>query len=275
MRNDFDAAAARTRCMRYRRRILDVSQTVSALHVAPAFSCMEIVDCIYNGLMRRNDDGTFCDTFLMSKGHGCMTQYAILEDLQILPKSALDTYCTKDGQLGAHPDYGTPGIAAATGSLGHGLSIALGMAIAERNRRSGNLLNTIFTVLSDGEVQEGSTWEAVMMAASLKVDNLIAVIDNNDFQSLGRTSETHPSFYPLVEKFESFGWEVIEIPGHDGDALFRAITGRAKGKPFMVVARTVKGRGVDYMENVPIWHYRAPNRDEYDRAIAALKEIDS
>jgi transketolase len=113
------------------------------------------------------------------------------------------------------------------------------------------------------------------MAASLKVDNLIAVIDNNDFQSLGRTSETHPSFYPLVEKFESFGWEVIEIPGHDGDALFRAITGRAKGKPFMVVARTVKGRGVDYMENVPIWHYRAPNRDEYDRAIAALKEIDS
>jgi transketolase len=270
-RNDFDGDAAQERCKRYRRRILDVSQTVSALHVAPAFSCMEIVDAVYQGLMRRAADGSFLDTFLLSKGHGCMAQYVILEDLGILPRQTLDTYCTANGLLGAHPDYGTPGIAAATGSLGHGLSMAVGMAIAERNRTHGGQPGIIYTALSDGEVQEGSTWEAILIASSLKIGNLVAIIDNNDFQSLGRTSETHPSFYPLADKFLSFGWEVVDIDGHDAPALVRAVMGRSGDRPFMAVARTVKGKGVSYMENVPIWHYRAPNPAEYQKAIAEIE----
>ncbi len=270
--NDFDAHAAHARCRKYRRRILDVSQTVSALHVAPAFSCMEIVDAIYNVLMRRNPEGSFQDTFLLSKGHGCMAQYALLEDLGILPREALDTYCTADGLLGAHPDYGVPGIAAATGSLGHGLSMAVGMAIAERNRaESGDRMPEVYAVLSDGEVQEGSTWEAVLMASSLKVGNLIAIIDNNDFQSLGRTSETHPSFYPLAQKFIAFGWEVAEVDGHDAGNLVAAVRERDGVRPFCVVARTVKGKGVSYMEHVPIWHYRAPNAEEYRKAIEEIE----
>ncbi|MBM3569692.1 MAG: transketolase [Alphaproteobacteria bacterium] len=276
--NDFDTTAARERCYRLRRRILDVSQHVSALHVAPAFSCMEIVDCIYHGLMRKDESGAYLDTFLMSKGHGCMTQYAILESHGTLPRSALDEYCTKDGLLGAHPDYGTPGIAASTGSLGHGLGMAVGMAVAERNaaKAKGRPVPTIYTVLSDGEVQEGSTWEAVMMASTLGVDNLVAVVDNNDFQSLGRTSETHPSFYPLVEKFQAFGWETVEVNGHDAGAVFRAVTARkGAGKPFMTVAKTVKGRGVKYMESVPIWHYRAPNPAEYKQALEILEKVQS
>ncbi len=272
----FDTALARKRCLRYRRRILDISQRVTALHMAPAFSCMEIVDCIYNGLMHRAPDGSFLDSFLLSKGHGCMTQYAILEDLGILPSAELDRYCTRDGLLGAHPDYGTPGIAAATGSLGHGLSMAVGMAIAERNLApQGRQPNRVFTVLSDGEIQEGSTWEAVLMASSLKINNLIAVIDNNDFQSLGRTSETHPSFYPLGLKFEAFGWEVAEANGHDAGAIYHAVTARKGERPFVLLAKTTKGRGVSYMENVPIWHYRAPNQDEYRQALDELKEISS
>ncbi len=272
--NAFDAATARRRCVRYRRRILDISQTVTALHIAPAFSCLEIVDCIYHGLMRKNANGSWHDTFLMSKGHGCMAQYAVLEDLGILPRTELDRYCTRDGLLGAHPDYGTPGIEASTGSLGHGLAMAVGMAIAERNRAGrGGDAGRIYAVLSDGEVQEGSTWEAVLMGSSLGLDNLIAVIDNNDFQSLGRTSETHPSFYPLAAKFEAFGWEAVELNGHDAHALFDAIVGRRGGRPFIVVAKTVKGRGVGYMENVPIWHYRAPNPDEYRRAVEELGEV--
>jgi len=267
----FDAAAARQRCLKFRRRILDVSQQVTALHIGGAFSCLEIVDVIYNGLMRR-ENGKSPDTFLMSKGHGCLAQYVTLESLGILTREDLDAYCTPGGKLGVHPDYGVPGIEASTGSLGHGLPMAVGMAYAEKIKGTGG---RVYTVLSDGEVQEGSTWEAVLMASSLGVTNLVAFIDYNDFQSLGRTSETHPTFYPLTDKFQSFGWDTAEINGHDAGALHQAAVSGSGKKPMMVVCRTVKGRGVSYMENVPIWHYRAPNKDEYAKAIAELREVSS
>jgi len=265
----FDAAVARARCKRYRRRILDLSQNVSALHIGGAFSCAELVDAIYNELMRKPVAGDRSrDTFLLSKGHGCMIQYVILEDLGIMPKGELEKYCTPEGRLGVHPDYGNPGIVASTGSLGHGLSMVVGMALAERGRRTDGI---IYTVLSDGELQEGSTWEAVLMASSLKLRNVVAFVDNNDFQSLGRTSETHPTLYPIVEKFRSFGWDAVEVDGHDISAIVAAVSQRLGDRPFMVIARTTKGKGVSYMENVPMWHYRAPNADEYKRAIAELE----
>jgi transketolase len=270
--NRFDVAASRRRCLAFRRRILDISQTVSALHIAPAFSCLETVDTIYHGLMRRQPDGTTPDSFIMSKGHGCMAQYVVLEELGILAASELAHYCKADGRLGAHPDYGTPGIEASTGSLGHGLSMAVGMAYAEKVRRTGGM---VYAVLSDGEVQEGSTWEAFMMGSTFGVDNLVAFIDNNDFQSLGRTSETHPSFYPLTDKFAAFGWETLEVKGHDAEAISEAVMARRGGKPMAVICKTVKGRGVSYMENVPIWHYRAPNKDEYRQALEELAEVAS
>jgi transketolase len=267
-RNSFDSADARARCLQYRKRILDVSQQVQALHIGSAYSCTEMVDTIYHALMRRNPDGASPDTFLMSKGHGCMILYVILEDMGVLTREDLDLYCTPNGRLGCHPDYGNPGIEASTGALGHGLSMAVGMALAERGRKTDGV---IYTVLSDGEVQEGSTWEAVMMASSLGLTNLVAFIDNNDFQSLGRTSETHPSFYPLVDKFVAFGWETVEIDGHDADAIFNAVASRRGDKPFMVVGKTTKGKGVSYMENVPIWHYRSPNAEEYAQAKVELE----
>jgi len=268
MSNEFDASAAKARCNDFRRRILEISQQVQALHIGSAYSCTEIVDCIYYELMRRDSDGSSPDTFLMSKGHGCMIQYVILEAMGVLSRKDLDKYCTPEGKLGCHPDYGNPGIEASTGSLGHGLSMAVGMALAEKGQRKSGL---IYTVLSDGEVQEGSTWEATLMASSLGCDNLIAFIDNNDFQSLGRTSETHPSFYPIVEKYQAFGWEAVEIQGHDSRAVFEAVENRRGGKPLMVVAKTTKGKGVSYMENVPIWHYRSPSSEEYEQALKELK----
>lgn len=268
-RNSFDAAAARSRCKRYRRRILDMSQNVTALHIGGAFSCTELVDCIYNEFMRPAPaGGKSPDTFLLSKGHGCMIQYVILEDHGVLSRADLDQYCTPNGKLGVHPDYGNPGIEASTGALGHGLSMVVGMALAERGRGTDGV---IYTVLSDGEMQEGSSWEATLMATSLKLTNIVAFIDNNDFQSLGRTSETHPSFYPLVDKLVAFGWETIEVDGHDSEAIYQAVTSRKGDRPLMVVARTTKGKGVSYMENAPIWHYRAPNKDEYAQAIAELE----
>ncbi len=272
-RNALDLTAAHDRCKRHRKRILEMTQSVSALHVGGAFSSTEIVDCIYYELMRPGSSGAVVgddapDTFLMSKGHGYMIQAVVLEDLGILKRSDLAAYCTPTGQLGVHPDYGIPGIEASTGALGHGLSMALGMAYAEMTRNRGGV---VYAVLSDGEVQEGSTWEATLIASSLKVNNLIGFIDNNNMQSLGFTHVTHPSFYPVVDKFQAFGWECVEVNGHDSLAIYNAVTGRKGDRPLMVNCKTTKGRGVSYMENVPMWHYRSPNKAEYEQAV---REID-
>ncbi|HXF54881.1 MAG TPA: transketolase [Hyphomicrobiaceae bacterium] len=265
----FDAKAARARCRRYRRRILDISQKVPALHIGGAFSCTEMVDVIYNALMRRRANGAPSpDTIVMSKGHGCIIQYVILEHLGVLNRADLDAYCTPTGRLGVHPDYGNPGIEASTGALGHGLAMAVGMALAERGRGTGGI---VYVVLSDGELQEGSTWEAVLMASSLGLSNIVAFLDNNDFQSLGRTSRTHPTFYPVSDKLRAFGWEAVEVDGHDGAALFSAVAHREASCPLMVVGRTTKGKGVSYMENEPIWHYRSPSPEEYRRAVVELE----
>jgi len=271
-----DLAAARRRCLFYRRRVLDISQQVTALHVAPAFSCLEMVDLIYHGLMRpdpqHSNPKRFLDGFLMSKGHGCLAQYVILEDLGILTKTDLDRYCTPAGQLGAHPDYGVPGIEASTGSLGHGLGIATGMAYAEKLKGTDH---RTYVVLSDGEFQEGSTWEAMMMAANLNLTNLVTFMDLNDFGGLARMSEGHPAFYPVLEKVRSFGWEAVELNGHDASAVYDAVMSRSGKQPFMVVGKTVKGKGVSFMEHVNIWHYRSPNKEEYQKALAGLTEISS
>jgi transketolase len=266
--NSFDVAAAKRRCRGYRRRILDISQQVSALHVAPAFSCVEIVDAIYHELMRRDANGMPRDCFVMSKGHGVMTQYVVLEDLGLLPTRDLDLYCKPEGRLGAHPDYGNPGIEASTGSLGHGLAMAAGMAYADRIQ---GIDRRTYVILGDGEMQEGSVWEAIMMAPNLGVDNLVAFCDFNDYQGLGRTTLTHPHFLPLTEKAVSFGWEAAEIDGHDSKAVVDVVRNRKGGKPLMVTGRTVKGKGVSYMIDAPIWHYRSPNKDEYAQAIAELE----
>lgn len=250
-----------------RRRILDISQTVPALHIAPAFSCLEIVDTIYFGLMRR--DGHEPDSFILSKGHGAMAQYAVLEELGVMSKDDLDS-CGKDGgHLGMHPDIGMPGIEASTGSLGHGLPLALGMALADKALRSDR---SVYCVISDGELEEGSVWEAMMLAPTLGLERLVVVVDLNDFQSLGKISEIHPNFYPLLPKIQAFGWNTIEVNGHEQGEIHEAVTSRPAGKPFMVVARTVKGKGVSYMENAPIWHYRSPSPEEYRRAVGELEQ---
>jgi len=268
-RNSFDGAAARRRCLGYRRRILDISQQVGALHIAPAFSCTEITDLLHSELMRQEVGGGYRDVFLMSKGHGCMIQYVILEEQGVLSREDLDSYCKPNGRLGAHPDYETPGIAASTGSLGHGLGMATGQAYAEKLKKTDVL---IYCVLSDGEFQEGSTWEAMMMAANLKLDNLIAFMDYNDFGGLERMSDGHQAFYPLVPKAESFGWEAVEVDGHDEAAMHEAVMSRRGGRPMLIVCRTVKGKGISFMENVPIWHYRSPNKEEYQQGLKELAE---
>jgi transketolase len=259
---------AKIRCKEYRRRILKISQKVKALHIGGAFSCIEIVDAIYFHLMKKKNKKNYYDTFIMSKGHGCMTQYVILEKLGIMPKKFLENYCTKNYPLGVHPDVGLPGIYASTGSLGHGMGLATGMAYAEKIKKN---KNKIFVLLSDGELQEGSTWENIMMAANLKLDNLVAFLDHNGSQSFGITKITHPKFYPIVDKINSFGWEVRQVDGHDTKKIINTYKKQKNKKPLMILCNTIKGKGVSYMENKPIWHYRSPNKEEFN---IAMSEID-
>lgn len=258
-RNALDAAQ---RCKRYRKRILEISQQVSALHCAPAFSCLEIVDAVYHRLMRDRRD-----TFIMSKGHGYLAQAVVLEEMGVLSREDLGDYCTPRGRMGAHPDLGVPGIEATTGSLGHGIGMAVGMGAADRilgdDRR-------IFVVVGDGEMQEGSVWEAIMMAPNLGLGNLVVFLDFNDYQGLGRTSESHPFFDPMAEKLRSFGWSAADIDGHDSDLIVATVTRLMGERPAFVACRTVKGQGVSFMQNDPIWHYRSPNKEEYARALAEI-----
>jgi transketolase len=241
---------------------------VSALHIAPAFSCLEAVDAIYHGLMRRDAAGNTPDTFVMSKGHGYMAQAVILEDLGVLTARDLATYCMPEGRLGAHPDYGVPGIEATTGSLGHGFGMAVGMAAADRIRGDDR---RIYVLIGDGEFQEGSVWEAIMMAANLGLGNLTVFLDFNDYQGLGRTSESHPFLDPVAEKLRSFGWAAADVDGHESGRLIDAVRRCAGNQPSFIVCRTVKGQGVSFMQNDPIWHYRSPNKDEYAKALAEIE----
>ena len=273
--------SAQDRCRRYRLRILEISQQVTAAHVAPAFSCVEIVDALYNEIMRPDD------IFIMSKGHGCLAQYVMLEDKGLLSRQDLDDYCKPEGFLGAHPDYNPEiGIHASTGSLGHGLGIAVGQAYAERLKGKNT---AVYCLLSDGECQEGSTWEAAMMAVNLRLCNLICLIDYNDFGGMARLSETHPALSPLADKFRAFGWTVgcfgskgSEIDGHWTDQIVDTVNRRDRNwplpgrrKPMIVVCKTIKGKGVSYMEDEPIWHYRSPNAEEYIQAVEELNDVNT
>jgi transketolase len=265
----FDRAASALRCLLYRQRILEVSQHVAALHIGGVFSSLEMMDCIYHGLMHRGTDGSSSDTFILSKGHAGIGQYVVLEHMGVLTRTDLDLYCMPGGRLGCHPDYGVPGIEASTGSLAHGIGISVGMAHADRLLKADR---KVYLLMSDGEFQEGSVWESMMMGANLGVKNLIAFLDHNGFQSFGRTSENHPHFYPIRQKVEAFGWECAEVDGHDPEAIYRAVLNRKGDRPFLLVGNTVKGRGVSYMENEPIWHFRSPNPAEYARALTELQK---
>lgn len=252
----------------FRKRILEMSQNVEALHISSAFSSTEIVENIYFNLMKKKKN-KYIDKFLMSKGHGCLIQYVILEYLGILKKKDIDLYCKKDGILGCHPDIENPGIEASTGSLGHGLPMALGICIANKKKKNNS---KCFVVISDGELQEGSTWESILLASSLKLNNLVVFVDNNNYQSLGKTSETHPSFYPLGLKFRSFGWDVKQVFGHKTEDLFKSFKSWKQKNPLVVIAKTIKGYPVDFMIDNPIWHYRSPNKKELEIAYQQIEK---
>lgn len=209
------------------------------------------------------------DRFVLSKGHTAPALYGALALRGFFPQDEIKTLRKADSKLQGHPSmHMTPGVDMSTGSLGQGISVAVGMALGAKLSNAGN---RVYTVLGDGEIEEGQVWEAAMFAAAKKLDNLVAVIDNNNLQIDGTIEEVN-SPYPIDKKFEAFGWNVICIDGHNFDEIDDAFSSAetCKNKPTAIIAKTVKGRGVSFMENQCGWHGKAPNAEQYEQAMAEL-----
>jgi transketolase len=207
------------------------------------------------------------DWFLLSKGHGAAALYAVLAERGFFPSAELEGYGDAGSRLLGHASHHVPGVELSTGSLGHALGVGCGIALAaQREQRS----NRVFVLLSDGELDEGSNWEAILFAPHHRLDNLAVLVDYNKIQSFGRVEEVL-QLEPLVDKWAAFGWEVREIDGHDHAAIERALRKPSrKGIPFVVIAHTVKGKGVKFMENDLAWHYRSPSVDQLKQALDEL-----
>lgn len=241
-------------------------------HLGSAYSMADLLAVLYGRILRidpEKPDAADRDRFILSKGHACAALYAVLAERGFFPKEWLQGFYQDGARLAGHATHvGVPGVEVSTGSLGHGLPIACGMALAgKRDRQS----HRVFTLISDGECDEGSTWEAVLFAPHHQLDNLIAIVDYNQIQSLGTVKEVL-NLEPFAAKWKAFGWAVREIDGHDCAQIERVLSNLPvePGKPTCVVAHTVKGKGVSFMENKLLWHYRAPDGDEMARALAEL-----
>jgi len=271
-----DLRALRERARIIRRHIVEMLHEAASGHPGGSLSAVEVVTALYFGGVLRHDpkrpEWPERDRFVLSKGHGVPVQYAALAEAGYLPHSELKTLRRIDSRLQGHPVLGTaPGIEASTGSLGQGLSIALGMALAARLDRSDY---RVYCLMGDGECQEGQVWEAAMAAGHHKPDNLIAIIDNNKFQLDGATADII-GLEPLAAKWESFGWSVREIDGHDIALVMDALTWAADHGPACIIAHTVKGKGVSFMEGENAYHGVAPTADELTRALGELEAADS
>jgi transketolase len=212
------------------------------------------------------------DRFILSKGHGCSALYAVLAHRGFFGKEVLDGFAMDEGSLGLHPTCDIlKGIEVSTGSLGHGLSIGAGIAVAARYN---NANYKVYVLLSDGEMDEGSTWEAAMFASHHKLDNFIAIVDYNRLQALGRIDEV-VNLEPLAERWRSFGWEPKEISGHNFEGIIGAFKNVpfCRKKPSVVIAHTIKGKGVSFMEDELLWHYRCPDEAEYKKALEELGKV--
>jgi transketolase len=252
--------------------IIEMIAAANAGHPGGSLSAADIVTALYFRIMQidpKNPGWPDRDRFILSKGHACPVWYAALAERGFFDKSHLATLRKMDSILQGHPDMRkTPGIDMTAGSLGHGLSAGLGMALSGKLRRK---TYHVWVVIGDGETQEGSIWEAAMAASKWKLDNLTAVLDRNRLQNDACVADVMP-IEPLPDKWRAFGWNVVEIDGHDMEQVVASLEAakERKGEPTMIIAHTVKGKGVSYMENVVEWHGKAPCREE---AECALEEI--
>ena len=258
--------------IRLRKRLLELIFRAGAGHTGGSLSCLDILTVLYHRVLRvspqkLNDPNR--DRYIQSKGHSVEALYVVLEDCGFFGASELERLCRYRSPFVGHPTRKVPGIEMNTGALGHGLSICVGLALAGQMDQAGY---RVFTLLGDGELAEGSNWEAAMTAAHYQLDHLTAIIDHNTLQITGPTREVCCN-EPLDEKFRAFGWAVRCVDGHDLARLTSVLTAEPEaGKPTCVIANTIKGKGVSFMENVATWHHRVPAEAELR---AALRELDA
>lgn len=257
--------------LQLRRRVLEIIKHAGAGHTGGSLSCLDILNVLYNRVLRVSPE-TFSspdrDRYIQSKGHSVEALFVVLADRGFFPTEELETLCRYKSHFVGHPTRKVPGIEQNTGALGHGLPIATGIAIAGKLDKKDF---RVFTLLGDGELAEGSNWEAAMAAAHYDLDNLTAIVDHNTLQITGRTRDVC-SNEPLDEKFKAFGWDVRIADGHSIAQLTEVLSSRgSEGRPRVVIANTTKGRGVSFMEDVAKWHHGVPSDAEYAQAI---KELD-
>lgn len=254
--------------------VLEMIHRSRASHIASAFSVADILSVLYHDVMKYDPaDPNFADRdkLILSKGHAGSALYAVLAESGFFPKDWLLHYDENGSPLSGHVSHkGVPGVEFSTGSLGHGVCVACGMALANRiDGRKGR----VYAIVGDGECDEGSVWEAALFANQMRLSNLTLIVDHNCLQGLGPCEEMM-DLIDLGEKFRSFGWNVAETDGHLHEALRSAFFKRFEGSenPVCVIAHTVKGKGVSFMENSVLWHYRDPQGQDYERALSELKE---
>ncbi len=255
-----------------RRNILKMSHEAGVSHIGSALSCVDILTVLYFGIMNidpKKPDDKKRDRFIISKSHAISAVYAVLAEAGFFDKKILKTFCQNKTNLPGHASRkSVPGIEVSTGALGHGLPIGVGMALA---LKKDNEKSRVFVLLSDGECDEGSNWESALFSAHHKLNNLVAVIDYNKLQALGKTNEVL-KLEPLKDKWIAFGWDVKEIDGHNYIELEKTLSNLNKEKPNIIIAHTIKGKGVYFMENKLEWHYKSPTKEEYKLAINEINK---
>ncbi len=254
-----------------RKTILKMVFEAKASHVGGALSMADILAVLYDGVMNvdaKNPKWQDRDIFLLSKGHACTGLYSALALKNFFPFEELNNYSKNGSRLLSHTNYKVPGVELSTGSLGHALSVGCGLALSFKKKHN---QRRIYCLLSDGELDEGSNWEAILFAPHHKLNNLIVIIDYNKIQSFGTVKEVL-DLGSLKDKFKSFGWSVLQVDGHDHKQLITAFNAvkSEKNKPFVIIADTIKGKGVDFMENELLWHYRSPSEEQYKDAIKQI-----
>ncbi len=249
---------------RIRAKVIEMAHRTKTQHLGSSLSCLDLLTAVYWMALRidpNRPDDPERDRFILSKGHAAPALYAALAYRGFFPEALLETFTLPGGKLAEHPGVGClAGVEAATGSLGHGLPIGLGMALAGKIQKKGY---RVFVLMSDGECNEGSVWEAAMCAPVHNLDNLVAIIDYNKWQATGRSNEVM-ALDPLRDKWEAFGWQACEIEGNRMSDVVDALSTlpHKTGKPTAIIAHTVKGKGVSYMEDDNNWHYRVPTAEE-------------
>ena len=247
--------------LKIRKSILKYANLSQCSHIGSNLSAVDVLTVLYLTFIKRKKN-----SFILSKGHACLSLYCVLAELGYFSKKKLESFGKNNSLLMAHASHKVPGINFSTGSLGHGLPVATGIALANKLNKKNS---KIFVLLSDGELNEGSNWESILFSNHHNLDNLVIIIDYNKIQSLDTVKKTL-TLEPLSKKFEAFGFKVLNVNGHNHNQILKALSSNYS-KPLVIIADTIKGKGVEFMENSILWHYKPLDLENYKKAIKILK----